>query len=156
MASSSASTPEEYLSELPPERAEVMSVVRQVILENLPAGYVESMNWGMLCYEIPLERYPKTYNGQPLAYAALAAQKHYYALYLMGDYADPAAEQRLRDGFAKAGKKLDMGKSCVRFKKLDDLPLDVIADAIAASTPDEHIAIYERARAGRQGATRSR
>jgi len=147
MASSSASTAEEYLAELPPERAEVMSVLRALILENLPEGYVESMNWGMLCYEIPLERYPKTYNGQPLGIAALAAQKHYYSLYLMGEYADPAAERRLRDGFAKAGKKLDMGKSCLRFKTLDDLPLDVIAAAIAAATPDEQIARYEAARA---------
>lgn len=148
MASSNATTPEEYLADLPPERAEVIAVLRDLILENLPEGYEEAMNWGMLCYEIPLERYPNTYNGQPLGYVALAAQKHYYALYMMGPYADPAAEERLRDGFARAGKTLDMGKSCLRFRKLDDLPLDVIAAAVAETTPEQYIAQYQAVRSG--------
>ena len=146
MATSKATTPAEYLADLPPERAEVVAVVRDLILENLPEGYEESMNWGMLSYEIPLSRYPRTYNGQPLAYAALAAQKNYYAVYLTAAYADDAALARLRDGFARAGKKLDMGKSCLRFRKLDDLPLDVIADSIASTTPEEYIANYEAAK----------
>lgn len=143
MASSKAKTVEDYLAELPPERREVVTAVRQFILRYLPEGYQETMNWGMISYEIPLERYPNTYNKQPLAYVALAAQKNYYSLYLMGVYADSDQEARLRDEFQQAGKKLDMGKSCVRFRKLDNLHLDAIAHAIAAVTPDEYIAHYE-------------
>jgi hypothetical protein len=104
------------------------------------------MRWGMISYEIPLERYPDTYNGQPLLYAALAAQKHYYALYLMCVYQDPKLERLLRDGFARAGTKLDMGKSCVRFRKIEDLPLDTVGRIVAGTPPDQFIARYERVR----------
>jgi hypothetical protein len=141
---SKAATVEAYLNELPPDRREVISRVRGVILENLPAGYVEAMNWGMICYEIPLKDYPNTYNGQPQEYAALAAQKNYYALYLMAVYGDPQKEARLREGFAQAGKKLDMGKSCVRFRKLEDLPLEVIAEIIASTSPNDLKALHEK------------
>lgn len=147
MASSKAATAEEYLAELPEDRRAVVSAVRDVVLRNLPRGYRESMGFGMITWGIPLEEYPNTYNGQSLGYAALAAQKNYYALYLMTPYMDPAEEQRLRDDFKKAGKKLDMGKSCLRFKKLDDLPLDVIGRVIASIPPKEYIARYEAARA---------
>jgi uncharacterized protein YdhG (YjbR/CyaY superfamily) len=136
----------EYLDELPPERREVIAKVRQAILENLPAGYEESMNWGMISYEIPLERYPDTYNGQPLGYVALAAQKRHYSLYLMNVYQDSEKETFLKRGFEEAGKKLDMGKSCVRFKKLDDLPIEVIAEIISSTTPEQYIADYEKIR----------
>lgn len=146
MAKSSAKTVEGYLGELPEDRREVVSTVREVIRRHLPAGYQESMNWGMISYEVPLDRYPRTYNGQPLAYVALAAQKNYYALYLMGVYEDSERERRLRDEFEKAGKKLDMGKSCLRFKKLDDLPLDVIGEIVASIPPEELIAHYEASR----------
>ena len=146
MASSKAGTVEEYLQELPEDRRAVVSAVRDVVLRNLPAGYRETMSWGMISYEVPLEDYPNTYNRQPLGYAALAAQKNYYALYLLTPYQDPAQEQWLRDEFSKAGKKLDMGKSCLRFKKLDDLPLDVVGRVIASTPPREFIAQYERAR----------
>ncbi|HEX7182659.1 MAG TPA: DUF1801 domain-containing protein [Thermoanaerobaculia bacterium] len=146
MATSKATTVDGYLEELPEDRREVVSAVRQVILRNLPAGYRESMNWGMISYEIPLERYPETYNGQPLGYAALAAQKSHYALYLTCVYQDPEQESRLREEFRKAGKKLDMGKSCLRFKKLDDLPLDVIGKVIASNPPEAFIASYEASR----------
>jgi uncharacterized protein YdhG (YjbR/CyaY superfamily) len=146
MASSPASTVEQYLAELPAERSAVIAVVRDVVLEHLPEGYEETMNWGMITYEIPLARYPTTYNKQPLSYAALAAQKNYYALYLPGADLDPEGTERLREGFARAGKKLDMGKSCVRFKTLDDLPLDVIGAAVAEVTPEDYIARYEAAR----------
>lgn len=146
MVSSQAKSAEAYLDELPPEKRKIVSTVRDVILENLPEGYQESMTWGMLSYEIPLETYPETYNKKPLAYMALAAQKHYFALYLMGVYSDPDQERRLREGFQKAGKKLDMGKSCLRFRKLDDLPLDVIGDTTASMSPDDMIAHYEKAR----------
>lgn len=145
MATSKAATIEEYLAELPEDRRAVVSAVRDVVLRNLPAGYQESMSFGMIGYGIPLERYPKTYNGKPLAYAALAAQKNHYALYLMSAYTGDQ-EQALRDAFAAAGKKLDMGKSCVLFKKLDDLPLDDIGRIIASTPPDAFIAQYEAAR----------
>jgi len=143
---SQAATVDEYLRELPADRRAVVSAVRQVVLDHLPAGYRERMNWGAINYEIPLERYPNTYNGQPLSYAALAAQKNHYALYLMCAYGDPGEERWLRQAFQEAGKKLDMGKSCVRFKKLDDLPLDAIGELIARTTPEAYIAIYERSR----------
>jgi hypothetical protein len=104
------------------------------------------MNWGMICYEVPLARYPKTYNGQPLCYAGLAAQKSHYAIYLMGVYQNPAEARRLKEAFAREGKKLDMGKSCVRFKRLEDLPLEGIGELIAGTTPEAFIARYEEAR----------
>lgn len=146
MASSKAETVEQYLQELPEERRAVVSAVRDVVLRNLPQGYREGMGFGMIGYVVPLEDYPHTYNRQPLAYAALAAQKNYYALYLNCVYQDPAREEWLRDEFARAGKKLDMGKSCLRFKKLDDLPLDAIGTLIAGTPPAEFIAQYELAR----------
>ena len=147
MASSKAATVEGYLAELPEDRRAVVSAVRDVVLRNLPGGYRETMGFGMITWGIPLEDYPGTYNGQPLGYAALAAQKNYYALYLMSPYMDAEQEQRLRDEFRKAGKKLDMGKSCLRFKKLDDLPLDVVGGVIASIPPKEYIAKYEAVRA---------
>jgi hypothetical protein len=146
MVQSKATTVEKYLEELPPERREVVSEVRKTILENLPEGYAESMNWGMISYEIPLEDYPDTYNGQPLGYLALAAQKRYYSLYMMGVYGDPEQEAKLEEGFEEAGKKLDMGKSCLRFRKLEDIPLDVIGELVASTPPQVMIAQYEKSR----------
>jgi hypothetical protein len=146
MVQSKATTVEKYLEELPPERREVVSEVRKTILENLPEGYAESMNWGMISYEIPLEDYPDTYNGQPLGYLALAAQKRYYSLYMMGVYGDPEQEAKLEEGFEEAGKKLDMGKSCLRFRKLEDIPLYVIGELVASTPPQVMIAQYEKSR----------
>jgi hypothetical protein len=146
MPRSTAKTAVEYLKQLLPERRAVVAAVRNLIRRNLPAGYRETMSSGLICYGIPLQRYPETYNKQPLAYAALAAQKSYYALYLMGAYMDPFQMTLLRDGFKKAGKKLDMGKSCLRFRDLDDLPLEVIARAIASMPPEALIARYEASR----------
>jgi hypothetical protein len=143
---SNAGTVREYLDALPDDRRAVVSAVRDVVVRNLPDGYVESVGFGMLCYGIPLERYPSTYNKQPLGYVALAAQKNYYSLYLTCAYMDAARTRSLADEFEKAGKKLDMGKSCVRFKKLDDLPLDVIGRAVASTPPDDFIAQYEASR----------
>ncbi len=145
MVRSRAATVEEYLESLPADRRAVVAAVREVILKNLPAGYQETANWGMISYEIPLERYPKTYNKQPLMYAALAAQKNYFAVYLMCA-CSPELGAWFREAFKKAGKNLDMGKSCVRFRKLDDLPLDVIGEAIARVTPEKYIAYYETTR----------
>ena len=146
MVRSKATTVGQYLEELPPEQREVISTVRKAILESLPHGYTESMNWGMISYEIPFEDYPDTYNKQPLSYLALAAQKNHYSLYMMGVYQDPDQETKLKEGFKKAGKKLDMGKSCVRFRKLDDIPLDVIRELIASTSPEMMIARYEESR----------
>jgi len=146
MVQSAAATVAAYLDALPPERRAVIAEVRKVIRRNLPKGYQEVMNWGAITYELPLERYPNTYNGQPLCYAALAAQKNHFALYLMTVYGDKKLEQELRDAFKKAGKKLDMGKSCVRFKSVDQLPLDAIGRIIAAVPPDKYIAAYEQSR----------
>ncbi|HEX8433293.1 MAG TPA: DUF1801 domain-containing protein, partial [Longimicrobium sp.] len=111
MASSKAATPDEYLAELPPERRAVLSAVRDVVRGSLPDGYRECMSWGMISYEIPLERYPNTYNGKPLSYAALAAQKNHYALYLTSTEQDPEQAAWLAGEYAKAGKRFDMGKS---------------------------------------------
>jgi hypothetical protein len=146
MASSKTASVSAYLKSLPANRRKVVSAVRDVVLENLPRGYQESINWGHISYEIPLERYPESYNGQPLCYAGLAAQKNHYALYLLGVYANPKVGKALASAFKKRGKKLDMGKSCLRFKTLDDLPLDVIANVIASTPVDEMIAYYENSR----------
>lgn len=146
MVKSNALTVEDYLNELPPDRRAVIARVREVILANLPQGYVESVNWGALSYEIPLKDYPNTYNGQPLSYATLAAQKNHYALHLMSVYGDKDQEARLRAGFTQAGLKLDMGKSCVRFKRVEDLPLGVIGEIIAATPPASFMAVYEKNR----------
>lgn len=146
MASSKAATVEEYLQELPEDRRAVVSAVRDVVLANLPEGYRESMSYGMIGYSISLERYPDTYNGQPLVYAGLAAQKSHYALYLTCVTQDPDKDAWFREEFRRAGKKLDMGKSCVRFRKLEDLPLDVVGRAVAGTPPEELIASYEASR----------
>jgi len=150
MVQSTAKTVAQYLAELPPERRKVIATVRKVIRANLPKGYREGMNWGMIVYEVPLARCPETYNSQPLAYAALAAQKHYYAVYLSNDYGEPGGEKWFRQQYAASGKKLDMGKSCVRFRHLDDLPLELIGQAIARTPIEDFIAYYQKCRAGRK------
>ena len=147
MVSSKAATPEAYLAELPPERQALVAKLRDLVNANLPPGYVERMNWGMISWELPLERYPSTYNGQPLGYAGLAAQKNHIALYLNCIQASDERTQRFRQAYEAAGKKLDMGKSCLRFKKAEDLAEDVLADAIASVPVDSFIADYEHMRA---------
>lgn len=149
MATSKAATVEDYLAELPAERREVVSKMRAIVKRNLPKGYTETMNWGMISYGIPLSRYPDTYNGEPLGYVALAAQKNYYALHLMGPYMDPEQTKHLEGAFKSAGKKMDMGKSCLRFKKLEDLPLDAVGRVIASTPPEKLIAHHEAAHAKR-------
>jgi len=104
------------------------------------------MRWGMLSYEIPLSLYPHTYNGQPLNYIGLAAQKQKNSLYLLGVYADPAALQDLLEAYARSGLKADMGKSCLRFRKARDLPLEKIGELIASMPPEKFIAMYEKSR----------
>lgn len=146
MATRKAATVTEYLQALPEDRRKVISKVRSVIRKHLPKGYEEAMNWGLITYQVPLEKYPDTYNGQPLCYAALAAQKHYNTLYLMRPYGDPKQRKFLEESFAKAGKKLDMGKSCIRFKITDDLPLPAIGKLVGSTPPDKWIAAAKAAR----------
>jgi hypothetical protein len=143
MVSSKAATVDEYLAGLPPERRSIVASVRDLVRRNLPEGYRETMNWEMISYEIPLERYPDTYNKQPLGYAALAAQKNVYTLYLNSVYQNGDRKKWLEREFQKAGKKLDMGKSCLHFKRLEDLPLDVIAKVIGSTPPEKFIEQYE-------------
>lgn len=150
MASSTAATVEEYLAELPEDRAAVVGHVRDLVNAHLPAGYQEGMLYGMITWMVPLEAYPDTYNRKPLAYVSLAAQKNYYALYLMGVYADSAEEARLRAQWVARGTKLDMGKSCLRFKALTDLHEDLVAEVVAAVPMDEHIARAKAARTSRR------
>jgi hypothetical protein len=144
---SDAASVEEYLASLPEERRTSISAVRDVVNEHLPAGYVETMTFGMIGWVIPLEDYPDTYNRQPLAIASLASQKNHMALYLMGLYASEPEVEWFRQQYAERGMKLDMGKSCVRFKRLDQVPLDVIGEVIEKVPPAAYIERYEAARA---------
>lgn len=146
---SNATTVAQYLSELPADRREAVEAVRQTILENLPAGYEEVMNWGMITYQVPLETYPDTYNGKPLMYAALASQKNHMAVYLTGIYIDDEARQKFEEKYRATGKRYDVGKSCVRFRALDDLPLALIGESIAALGIEEFIARMEKGRSAR-------
>jgi len=148
VASSKAATVEQYLAELAADRRAEIEKVRDAVNAALPDGYSEGIGYGMIGWVVPLAAYPDTYNKLPLAYAGLAAQKNYNSLYLNCVYASHERTEQLKAAFAKAGKKLDMGKSCIRFKRADDLPLDVIRDEIASTTPPEFIRIYEKARAG--------
>ena len=144
---SEALTVEQYLAELPPDRRQAISAVRGAILGHLPAGYHETMQSGMIAYVVPLEMYPDTYNLEPLQYVALASQKRYMSLYLMNIYGDEEAERWFTEQYRASGKKLDMGKSCVHFKSLDDLPIDVIGQVVARTAVDEFIERYEASRA---------
>lgn len=146
MADDSSASVSAYLVGLPPDRREAVEAVRSVILEHLPEGYHEEMAFGMIGYVVLLERYPDTYNGQPLLLAALASQKRHLSLYLHGLYADEAGLERFLEAYRASGKRLDMGKSCVRFRTVDDLPLDAVGDAIAALPVDAYIEQYEAAR----------
>ena len=146
MVSSKAAIVADYLAELPTERRAEIEKVRDLVNSAMPDGYREGIGYGMIVWFIPLERYPDTYNKQPLGYAALAAQKNYNSLYLSCYYSKERSKKFKAD-FEAAGKKLDMGKSCVRFKRADELALDVIAAEIASFTPDEFIPAHEEARA---------
>lgn len=137
---------EQYLASLPEDRRAAISAVRDVILENLGEGYEEGIQYGMIGYYVPHEVYPAGYHAnpkQPLPFASLASQKSHMAVYLMCVYGQPEQEKWFREAWAKTGKKLDMGKSCVRFKKLDDVPLEVIGEAIRRVPAKAYIAHYE-------------
>lgn len=145
---SAAATVEQYLSELPPERRQALEAVRKVVLANLDPDYQEAMQYGMIGYSVPHSVYPAGYHcdpKQPLPFAGLAAQKNHLAIYLMCIYGHPEHEAWFRQAWAKTGKKLDMGKSCIRFKKLDDLALDVLGEAIRRVPAAAFIEHYEQA-----------
>ena len=151
---SKATTVDQYLAELPEDRRNAIRAVREVILKNLPRGVTEGMGYGMIGYAVPHSIYPSGYHcdpKQPLPFASLASQKNHMALYFMNLYT-AQDEEWFRDEWAKSGKKLDMGKCCVRFKKVDDLALDAIGEAISRWSVEQHIAHYEAARS----ASRSR
>jgi hypothetical protein len=141
-----STTVAEYLASLPDDRRDVISRLRALVKKHLPGGYKEQIGWGVITYAVPLETLPDTYNGEPLCYAAIAAQKNYYSLYLMGAYGDARQAAWMADEFKKRGKKLDMGKACVRFKALDDLPLDVIGEVIASKPMEKYIEMYQASR----------
>ena len=146
---SDAKTVAEYLSNLDEARREAISAVRGVILDNLPDGYEEAMQFGMITYVVPLSVLADTYNGQPLMYVALASQKRHMSLYLTNVYGDESVEKWFRERYLAAGKKLDMGKSCVRFRKLDDLPLELVGEVVARTPIADFVGIYKASRSGR-------
>ena len=154
MVSSKASTVQDYLASLPADRRAVVEAVREVILKNMDKDLEEGMQYGMIGYYVPHRIYPPGYHvnpKQPLGFANLAAQKNYFALYLMGLYCGCGTDGKggtsdsewFRKEWAKTGKKLDMGKACIRFKTLDDLPLDLIGKAFARIRVKKYVAQVE-------------
>lgn len=142
-----ATTVEEYLKSLPADRRSAINTVRQTILSHLPEGYVECIQYGMIGYVVPHSLYPAGYHcdpRQPLPYAALASKKNYMSLHAMAVYGNPEIEQWFRKKYQATGKKLDMGKACIRFKKLEDLPLDVIGQLIARVPAKAYITRIEK------------
>ncbi len=145
---SKATTVEQYLAELPEDRREALQAIRSVILKNLPKGYEEGMQYGMIGYCVPHSIYPPGYHcdpKQPLPFACLASQKNHMAFYGTCIYGDSDHEKWFREAWAKTGKKLDMGKSCVRFKKIEDVALSVIGQAVKRVPVKKFIAFYEAA-----------
>ncbi|MBL7703653.1 MAG: DUF1801 domain-containing protein [Ferruginibacter sp.] len=145
---SKANTVDEYLSEVPAERQEAMNKLRKVIKKNLPKGFKEGMGYGMMGYSVPHSIYPAGYHcnpKDPLPFAGLASQKNSINFYHMGIYADPKLLKWFTDAYAKAGVgKLDMGKSCIRFKKPENIPYDLIGELCSKMTVDDWINMYEK------------
>jgi hypothetical protein len=143
---SKASTVEAYLESLPSDRRAALQAVREVILKNLDGGYEEGVQYGMIGYYVPHRVFPPGYHcdpRQPLPFASLASQKNYMSVYLMGVYGDTGELRWFEDAWAKTGKKLDMGKSCVRFKKVEDLALDVIGAVIKRMPAKKYVEQYQ-------------
>ena len=149
------SAAEAYLEELPDDRRSALSRVRSVIRKHLPSGFEEIMQYGMISYVVPLSRYPDTYNGQALTLASLGSQKNHMAVYLTGIYGDPELRTWFESTYKQSGKKLDAGKSCVRFKKLDDLALDAVAGAIERVSVADLIAMSEAAHGSKKAKSRA-
>jgi Domain of unknown function (DU1801) len=158
---SKATTVAEYLAALPDDRRTAIEVVRQVILENLDKDYEEGIQYGMIGYYVPHRVFPAGYHcdpRQPLPFASLGSQKNYMSLYIMCVYGESDLARWFREAWAQTGKKLDMGKACVRFKKIDDLALEVIAEAIKrvpARTYIEHCQAILKATRGASKTSRS-
>jgi hypothetical protein len=133
-----------YLESLPAEKRAVIAAGRKLVQANIPKGYAEFMNWGVINWGIQLSEFSNTYNGQPLCYVALGANKHNASLHLMGCYANPKQTAFLKDEFKKAGKRFDMGKACLRFKSLDDLELKSLGKVIGSATPTQYLEMYRR------------
>ncbi|MEN8233702.1 MAG: DUF1801 domain-containing protein [Actinomycetota bacterium] len=149
MVKSKAETVDQYLAELSEDRRIEVETVRDLVLENLPVGYEEVMRWGMITYEVPLETFPGTYNGKPLMFVALASQKQYISLYLMNVAFVRGGEETFTTKYLATGKKLNMGRSCVRFKRAEDLAVDVIGESIRSMPLAIFIEQYEASRARR-------
>ena len=147
---SEATTVRQYLDELDDARRAQIEPVYRAIHDAMPAGYEEGMAWGMITWSVPFADYPDTYNAQPLCYVSLAAQKRHNALYLMGLYSDSAQAKEFRDRWTADGRKLDMGKSCLRFTRAEDLRMDLVTEAVAATPPEAMMALHERAHAERR------
>lgn len=144
-----ARTPKEYLDALPPEHKSMVSALRRAIKSKLPKGYKEGMQYGMITYSVPLTTYKNGYLDNPkvpLPYISLGAQKHHVAVYHNGLYASKQRLAVFTKAYEKTGKRLSMGKSCIRFKKLDDIPLAVISESAAACSVHDYITLYEKAR----------
>lgn len=135
-----------YLKSLPPERSAIVSEIRELVNKNIKSGFEENMRWGMISWEIPLEKYPNTYNKQPLAYCALAAQKNCYSLHLMSCYVSSFGNKEFEEAYRLSGKRLDMGKACIRFRKIEDLPLPLIVKYIKKYSVKGYIQVYEDSR----------
>jgi len=141
-----ALTVKQWLASVPAERKDAINAVRDAVNDHLPPGYEETVDWGMLAWVVPLATLPNTHNGHPLTLAALGAHTKLMTLYLMTVYSDPEVRREFQIAYKKTGKKLDMGGCCVHFKKLDDLPLDVVGDTIARVAVDEYVERYETSR----------
>lgn len=146
MVSSSASTVAQYLAELGEDRRGEISQIRQLCLDHLPQGLEEAMNWGMISYQVPLSRVPKTYNNQPLLYAAIASQKQYISLYLMSIYAFDGERERFEAAWKATGKRFNVGKACIRFRSVEDVPLEVVRDALGRISVEKFIERYNEVR----------
>jgi len=146
MAKAAQPTVAAFLKGLPADRRKEVAAVRSAILEHLPPGYDEAVRGTMIVYEVPLALYPDTPNGHPFWFAALAAPRSYLTLHLMPVYGSPKLMTRLRQGFAAAGKRLDIGKACIHYRKADDLALDVIGEIVAALPPERWVELVRAAR----------
>ena len=146
MVSSAAATVEQYVSELIEPRRSELEKLLSLIREHLPAGYIETMAWGMIVFQVPMEISGPTYNQQPLAAVALASQKNYISFYLSAIYASEELTAEFHDRWERSGKKLDMGKSCVRFRSLDKADLATLAWACSLLDPKQFTKMHRQAR----------
>lgn len=150
-----ALTVSQWLASVPAERKDAINAVRDAVNEHLPQGYEETVDWGMLAWVVPLATLPNTHNGHPLMLAALGAHTKLMTIYLMSVYGDPKIRREFETAYKKTGKKLDMGGSCVHFKKLADLPLVVVGNTIARVPVDEYVERYLHSRTKSKPKTKS-